>query len=70
FGSHILDYLSNEGLMEQGLKVRTLKLPDIFIDQDSPDEMYKTAGLTSEDIIKTALHALGHNDLNSTQING
>ena len=70
FGSHILDYLSNEGLMEQGLKVRTLKLPDIFIDQDSPDEMYKKAGLMSSDIVRTALHALGHNDLNSSQING
>ncbi len=70
FGSHILDYLSNEGLMEQGLKVRTLKLPDIFIDQDSPDEMYKKAGLMSSDIVRTALHALGHNDINSSQING
>ncbi len=70
FGSHVLDHLSNEGLMEQGLKVRTMKLPDIFIDQDSPDEMYKKAGLMAEDIIKTALQALGHNDVNSTQING
>lgn len=70
FGSHILDYLSNEGLMEQGLKVRTLKLPDVFIDQDNPDEMYKTAGLTAKDIVRTALHALGHNDVSSTQING
>ena len=67
FGSHVLDYLSNEGLLEQGLKVRTLKLPDVFIDQNSPNEMYKQAGLMSEDIVRTALHALGHNDLNSTQ---
>lgn len=70
FGSHVLDYLSNEGLMEQGLKVRTLKLPDVFIDQNSPNEMYKEAGLMSEDIVKTALQALGHNDINSTKING
>lgn len=70
FGSHVLDYLSNEGLMEQGLKVRTMKLPDIFIDQDSPDAMYETAGLTAADIVRTALLALGHNDVNSTLING
>ena len=70
FGSHVLEYLSNEGLMEQGLKVRTLNLPDTFIDQNSPDEMYKEAGLMAADIIKTALLALGHNDVNSTQING
>ncbi len=70
FGSHVLDYLSNEGLMEQGLKVRTMKLPDVFIDQDAPAKMYETAGLTADDIVKTALQALGHNDLNSSQING
>ena len=70
FGSHVLDFLSNEGLMEHGLKVRTLKLPDVFIDQNSPSEMYRQAGLMSADIVRTALHALGHNDLNSTQING
>ena len=62
--------MTNEGLMEQGLKVRTMKLPDTFIDQGNPADMYKTAGLTAVDIVKTALHALGHNDLNTTQING
>jgi len=70
FGSHVLDYLSNEGLMEHGLKVRTMKLPDAFIDQDSPDAMYETAGLTADDIVKTALQALGHNDVSSSKING
>ncbi len=70
FGSHVLDYLTNEGLMEQGLKVRTMKLPDVFIDQDSPSEMYKTAGLTADDIVKTALSAMGHNDLKPSTING
>ena len=66
FGSHVLDYLSNEGLMEQGLKVRTMKLPDVFIDQNSPNEMYDIAGLTAADIVKTALQALGHNNVGST----
>lgn len=70
FGSHVLDYLSNEGLMEHGLKVRTMKLPDVFIDQDSPDAMYETAGLTADDIVRTALQALGHNDVSSSKING
>lgn len=70
FGSHVLDYLSNEGLMEHGLKVRTMKLPDVFIDQDSPDAMYVTAGLTADDIVRTALQALGHNDVSSSKING
>ncbi|MBT5383406.1 MAG: 1-deoxy-D-xylulose-5-phosphate synthase [Kordiimonadaceae bacterium] len=66
FGSHVLDYLSNEGLMEQGLKVRTMKLPDVFIDQNSPNEMYEIAGLTAADIVKTALQALSHNNVGST----
>ncbi|MDG1709288.1 MAG: transketolase C-terminal domain-containing protein, partial [Emcibacteraceae bacterium] len=70
FGSHVLDYLSNDGLLEAGLKVRTMKLPDVFIDQGSPNVMYEQAGLTSDDIVRTALHALGHNDLTSTKING
>lgn len=70
FGSHVLDYLSNEGLLEHGLKVRTLKLPDTFIDQGSPNDMYEEAGLTAKDIVRTALHALGHNDTNTTKING
>jgi len=70
FGSHVLDYLSNEGLLEAGLKVRTMKLPDVFIDQGNPADMYKQAGLTSEDIVRKALHALGHNDLTSSQVNG
>ena len=70
FGSHVLDYLSNEGLMEQGLKVRTMKLPDLFIDQNSPDVMYEIAGLTAADIIKTGLQALGHNNVDPTLLNG
>ncbi|MCC3861316.1 1-deoxy-D-xylulose-5-phosphate synthase [Pseudemcibacter aquimaris] len=70
FGSHVLDYLSNEGLLEGGLKVRTMKLPDTFIDQNSPQIMYEEAGLVKDDIVRTALHALGHNDLSSSQANG
>ena len=68
FGSHVLDYLSNEGLLENGLKVRTLKLPDVFQDQDSPDAMYKLAGLCASDIMEVALRALQRNDTSSSSI--
>jgi len=68
FGSHVLDYLSNAGLLENGLKVRTLKLPDIFQDQDSPDIMYQEAGLCAKDIVKCALKALRRNDTSTSQL--
>ncbi|MCF8474130.1 MAG: 1-deoxy-D-xylulose-5-phosphate synthase [Emcibacter sp.] len=68
FGSHVLDYLSNEGLIENGLKVRTLKLPDVFQDQDSPDVMYEQAGLCAKDIVEVSLKALRRNDTSSSFI--
>ncbi|PHZ85849.1 1-deoxy-D-xylulose-5-phosphate synthase [Paremcibacter congregatus] len=68
FGSHVLDYLSNEGLLENGLKVRTLKLPDIFQDQDSPDIMYEQAGLCAKDIVEVSLKALRRNDTSSSSV--
>jgi len=68
FGSHVLDYLSNEGLLENGLKVRTLKLPDIFQDQNNPDVMYQEAGLCARDIIEVTLTALRRNDTSSSSI--
>ncbi|MFC7049163.1 1-deoxy-D-xylulose-5-phosphate synthase [Emcibacter nanhaiensis] len=66
FGSHVLDWLSNEGLMESGLKVRTMKLPDIFQDQDSPQKMYEDAHLVASDIVATVLKALRRNDTGET----
>ncbi len=66
FGSHVLDYLSNEGLLENGLKVRTLKLPDIFQDQNSPEVMYVEAGLCAADITEVTLKALRRNDTSSS----
>lgn len=68
FGSHVLDYLSNEGLLENGLKVRTLHLPDIFQDQDSPEAMYKQAGLCARDITEVSLKALRRNDTNASSM--
>jgi len=59
FGSHVLKFLSGEGLLEGGLKVRTMVLPDIFIDQDKPESMYAQAGLDADGIVKTVFAALG-----------
>jgi 1-deoxy-D-xylulose-5-phosphate synthase len=68
FGSHVLEYLSNEGLMEAGLKVRTMNLPDIYIDQNAPAKMYEEAELTASDITKVALKALKYNDISSKKL--
>ncbi|RMF14188.1 MAG: 1-deoxy-D-xylulose-5-phosphate synthase [Alphaproteobacteria bacterium] len=63
FGAHVLHHLSDEGLLDQGhLKVRTMRLPDVFLDQDAPARQYETAGLTAPHIVDTALGALGRND--------
>ncbi len=63
FGAHVLHFLSDEGLLDQGhLKVRTMRLPDVFLDQDTPARQYETAGLTAPHIVDTALRALGRND--------
>ena len=59
FGSHVLHYLANAGLLESGLKVRPLCLPDRFIDQDKPEKMYDEAGLNAPQIVRAALGALG-----------
>ncbi len=59
FGSHVLSFLADEGLLDRGLKVRTLVLPDIFIDQEKPEKMYEAAGLDCNGIVAKALAALG-----------
>ena len=59
FGSHVLHYLAGAGLMDHGLRVRTLVLPDIFIDHDSPDAMYRQAGLDSDGIVRSVYASLG-----------
>ena len=62
FGSHVLQFLANSGLLEKGIKVRSMVLPDIFIDQDKPDLMYDVAGLNAPQIVSAALDALGQTD--------
>jgi 1-deoxy-D-xylulose-5-phosphate synthase len=59
FGAHVLHELAEQGLLDRGLKVRTMVLPDTFIDHDAPARMYEQAGLTAPNIVRTALAALG-----------
>ncbi len=59
FGSHVLEFLSREGLLDHGLKVRTITLPDTFIDHDKPEVMYAEAGLDAAGIVKKVTSALG-----------
>jgi 1-deoxy-D-xylulose-5-phosphate synthase len=59
FGSHVLQFLAENGLLDRGLKVRPLVLPDTFIAHDKPERMYEIAGLNAPSIVQTALLALG-----------
>jgi 1-deoxy-D-xylulose-5-phosphate synthase len=59
FGAFVLHLLAHEGLLDHGLKVRPMVLPDLFIDQDKPEKMYDVAGLNAPHIVETALRALG-----------
>jgi len=65
-GAHVLTYASDEGLTDAdngngGLKVRTMRLPDLFIDQDAPEKQYDEARLNAPHIVDTVLKALKHN---------
>jgi 1-deoxy-D-xylulose-5-phosphate synthase len=59
FGSYVLQALSENGMLDRGLKVRTMVLPDMFIDQDSPAAMYAKAGLDAKGIVAKVFEALG-----------
>jgi 1-deoxy-D-xylulose-5-phosphate synthase len=61
FGAHVLQTLAENGVLDGGLKVRAMILPDIFIDQDSPAAMYAKAGLDSRGIVTKTFEALGQN---------
>ena len=60
-GAHVLTFASDEGLTDNGLKVRTMRLPDVFQDHDAPERQYDEAGLNAPDIVATVLRALRHN---------
>ena len=65
FGSFVLQYLALEGLLENGLKIRPITIPDAWFDHDKPDLQYEAAGLTAKNIVATALQALGQESLES-----
>jgi 1-deoxy-D-xylulose-5-phosphate synthase len=60
-GAHVLTMASDEGLTDAGLKIRTMRLPDLFQDHDNPDRQYDEAGLNAPQIVETVLKALRHN---------
>jgi len=60
-GAHVLTLASDAGLMDTGLKIRTMRLPDIFQEHDSPQKQYDEAGLNAPQIVETVLKALRHN---------
>lgn len=65
FGSHVAQLLAEEGVFDTGLKYRSMVLPDIFIDQASPRDMYAVARLNAEDIEAKVLAALGVAEIGS-----
>src|SRR5690349_2549395 len=63
FGAHVLTLASDEGLIDAGLKLRTMRLPDVFQDQENPAKQYDEAGLNAPHIVDTVLKALRRNDV-------
>ncbi|QKD05313.1 1-deoxy-D-xylulose-5-phosphate synthase [Mesorhizobium loti] len=59
FGAHVLHFLAAQGSFDRGLRIRTMTLPDRFLDHDTPRAMYESAGLNASHIVATALAALG-----------
>ncbi|MEO3433832.1 1-deoxy-D-xylulose-5-phosphate synthase [Inquilinus sp. CAU 1745] len=62
FGSFVLNHLAMEGLLDHGLRIRPMALPDRFVDQDKPERQYEEAGLSASHIVAAALQALGGMD--------
>ena len=61
-GAHVLTLASDTGLIDSGLKLRTMRLPDTFQDQDKPELQYAEAGLDADHIVETVLKALRYNE--------
>ena len=62
FGSHVKNLLAEKGVFDKGLKFRSMTLPDTFIEQDSPKNMYELAGLNANQISKKILDILFKKD--------
>ena len=60
-GSNVVNFLTKKGLMDNNLKFRSMNLPDIFLDQDTPENMYKKANLDSNSIEEKVLDLLNSN---------
>jgi 1-deoxy-D-xylulose-5-phosphate synthase len=72
FGSHVMQFLSDRGIFDKGLKFRSMILPDLFIDQDTPEKMYEKAGLDSLSIKNKIEETLNSNIIlakNITKVN-
>ena len=63
FAAQVMQMLAMEGLLDDGLRVRPMMLPDVFINHDTPEKMYALAGLDAEHIVAMVLKALGQNDI-------
>ena len=59
FGAQVLHFLARDGLLDEGLKIRALTLPDRFIDHDKPERMYEQAGLDARSVVDCVIKALG-----------
>jgi 1-deoxy-D-xylulose-5-phosphate synthase len=59
FAAHVMQFMATEGLLDNGLRFRPMVLPDIFLDQDTPEKQYDHAGLNARHIVAVALRALG-----------
>ncbi len=66
-GAHVLTFASDAGLIDAGLKLRTMRLPDTFQDQNAPAKQYDEAGLNAPQIVATVLGALRWNEAGTTE---
>ncbi|MBW0008489.1 MAG: 1-deoxy-D-xylulose-5-phosphate synthase [Sphingomonas sp.] len=67
-GAHVLTLASDEGLLDAGLKIRTMRLPDRFQDHDNPKKQYDDAGLNAPQIVETVLKALRRNSVGVEEV--
>ena len=68
FGSHVLQFLSSEGLLDGGLRVRSMVMPDIFMDHAAPEAMYARAGLDRKGIVDTVFRTLSVEPSDGAQV--
>ena len=68
FGASVMQHLAWKGLLDGGVKIRPMTLPDVFIDHDSQAKQLIQAGLTAKDIVQTAIDALGGTHLSSSTV--